>query len=161
MDTRQQLEAMYKKSRDMQVKSLANRMGGAYNAEDVVQEAYLRALIHIDTYNPEKATMETWFNRILKRASYDFKRQELQQGLVRDEMDKDEPYENFRSLGFSTMREVAEEIGKKNDKHKEVLTLAFIKSYRPREISAVVDENIGNINGIIARFKKEMEMKYA
>lgn len=154
------LEQLYKDKRDAQVKAIANQAGGIVNAEDIVQEAYCRALKHIDSFDSEKASLEVWVQRIIKRCMFDFKRQELQQGMVRDEMDGEEPYEDFRDLGVSTLKEVATEIDKRKKSHQEVLRLTFLKGYRPREIAEIVEEGSRAIEHIIRQFKLDMMAKY-
>tara|TARA_B100000929_G_C15511743_1_gene421148 strand:- start:28752 stop:29234 length:483 start_codon:yes stop_codon:yes gene_type:complete len=154
------LEELYTEKSEAQVKSLAGRVGGIHNAEDIVQEAYCRALKHLDTFDANKASLEVWVQRIIKRCTFDFKRQELMQGMVRDEMDKDEPFEDFRDLGVSTLKEVVEEIGKRKKAHQEVLRLTFVKGYRPREIAEIVEEGSRGIEHIIRSFKLDMMAKY-
>lgn len=157
---REAIEQYYRENYGKLVKSVANRVGGMYNAEDVVQEAFFRALKYSDTYDHEVSELQTWFGNILKRAMYSFKRDELQQGMVRDGLDTEEPVEDFRALGVSTLKEVAEEISQKKESHRVVLDLAYIKGYRPREIVEIVDEGIRNIYTILDRFKQEMVDKY-
>lgn len=158
---REAIEQHYRDNYDKLVKSIANRVGGVYNAEDVVQEAFYRALKYADTYDQEVSELQTWFGNILKRAMYSFKRDELQQGMVRDGLDPEEPVEDFRALGVSTLKEVHHSIeAVRNPAHREVLRLAFIKGYRPREIVEIVDEGIKNIYTILERFKADMVEKY-
>lgn len=157
---RDEIEALYRENFESQTKALAGRAGGIVNAEDIVQEAYCRALKHQDSFDGSKASLEVWLQRIIKTCMYDFKSKELQQGLVKDEMDKDEPYENFRSLGVSTLKEVVKEIEKREGNHYYVLYLTYVKGYRPREIGEIVDESARNIENILRRFKSEMVEKY-
>jgi RNA polymerase sigma factor (sigma-70 family) len=157
----EEIEALYREKSSKQAKALAGRVGGLYNAEDIVQEAYCRALKHCESFDGGKASLEVWLQRIIKRCTYDFKRQELQQGLVRDEMEKDEPFEDFRGLGISTMKEVVGEIDGRPEAHQQVLRLTFIKGYRPREIAEIVEEGSRGIEHILRRFKLDMLAKYS
>lgn len=73
----------YESRRDTLIKNLSRRAGGLVNAEDVVQEAFTRALEYIDSYNPE-GSLEAWFNSILMNSLRAFHNEERNQGRVRN-----------------------------------------------------------------------------
>lgn len=156
-----ELEQFYKQNFNMLCKTVAGRIGGMYNAEDVVQEAFARALTYQETFDVDKSELATWFSRILHRAMYDFKRQELRQGMARDSQDEEEPVYIYPVKENLTMQEIKWDIQKiKNPDHREVIWLTYVKHYRPREISEVMDITASNINLILNRFKREVVEKY-
>ena len=61
------IEEFYKENFDKLVVQLSRRAGSLENAEDIVQEAFLRALTYKDAYNPKLNQFSTWFNGILRR----------------------------------------------------------------------------------------------
>lgn len=80
---REIIEQFYIDNHELYVKRLSRQAGSPSNAEDVVQEAFLRALQYADSYTErEGQNMEKWFNSILRRALVDFKRVETKQGMV-------------------------------------------------------------------------------
>ncbi len=159
---REQIEQLYVDNFDNYTRSLANRAGGIHNAEDIVQEAFTRALTYSNTYNGDLSQIQTWFDRILRRALYDFKRDELRQGMTLNMLDPEEPVEEHPGISQATLDELEVEIGDRKESHKEILTLCFIKGYRPREIVEIIDDNIRNIYLVIDRFKKEMvDVRYS
>lgn len=80
---REQIEQFYLANHDLYVKRLSRKAGSVQNAEDIVQEAFLRALFYADSYAArEDQDMEKWFNSILRRALVDFMRVETKQGMT-------------------------------------------------------------------------------
>ena len=131
-----------------------------YNAEDVIQEAFCRALKYIDTFDARYSELGTWFSKIARRAQYDFLRNETLQGLVREEQPKEEPMVDLPALGISTLKELEDHIEARKDNHRDILHLAYIKGYRPREIVEIVDDNLANVYTVLKRFKEEMMELY-
>ena len=155
-----QLEQYYRENFGVLCKSMANRVGSLYDAEDVIQEAFLRALRYVDSFDPERSEMSTWFGKIARRAMFDFKRQETLQGLVREEQSGEEPVFDFRELGVSTAHEIEKEIVGRRENHRDILFLAYVRGYRPREIVEVVNDSARNVKAVLDRFKAEMASKY-
>lgn len=88
---REAIEEFYRENCDLYVRRLSRQAGSYSNAEDVVQEAFLRALQYSDSYTiSDNNNLEKWFNSILRRALVDFKRIETKQGMV-VETDSGEP----------------------------------------------------------------------
>lgn len=80
---RETIEQFYIDNHETYIKRIYRQAGGLANAEDVVQEAFLRALQYSDSYTVrEDSDMEKWFNSILRRALVDFKRIETKQGMT-------------------------------------------------------------------------------
>ena len=82
------LEIHYNRNRDVLTKKLAGRVGTRYNAEDVVQEAYARALKYFrawtyDGVGTELDSFNRWFTTILNNACREFQYEERGQGMVR------------------------------------------------------------------------------
>jgi len=156
------IEEFYTENFDRLVIQLSRRAGSIQNAEDIVQEAFTRALTYKDAYNPNLNQFSTWFNGILRRCLYDFKRVELKQGmaileeepLVEETVDLDGYEQKFAA-------EIEKHIEQKaNVAHKNVLYLYFIRGYPRRDIVKITDESIKNIEIITYRFKQEMRERY-
>lgn len=159
---RDKIEAFYIEFYDLYVRRNARRAGSMENAEDVVQEAFCRALKYADSFEVDNGRdLETWFNTIVRRALYDFKRVETKQGMTAA-IDSGET-EAIEIDGVD--QAMAEEIlkiieEKKNVDHRNVLFLALIRNYPPRDIVEVLDLGIRNVNTIVDRFKQEMADRY-
>jgi|SRR5690554_309416 len=157
---REELTAYYEQSFDTLTKSLSGRVGGMANAEDIVQEAFVRALTYLDTYIPGRVQIQTWFSPILRRAMYDHKRQELRQGMTTEKLEAEESEEEFKGVDQATMGEIEEEINKRPQSHAEVLRLHILYGYPRRAIVEITDVSLTNVGTILDRFKADMKVKY-
>lgn len=159
---RERIEQFYKDYYDLYVRRNSRRAGGIENAEDIVQEAFCRALKYADSFEiREDKHMETWFNTIVRRSLYDFKRIELKQGMTAATDSGESEAIEISGVDQMMADEIVEAIeGKKNLDHRNVLFLAFLRNYPPRDIVEVLDLNIRNVNTIVDRFKSEMGEKY-
>lgn len=156
------IEQFYRENYSSYVKRIARKAGGLENAEDIIQEAFYRALKYKDTFNLENKTdVEVWFNTIVRRALYDFKRIELKQGMT-SAIDSGETEaverDGVDQVTADEILKILEE--KPNIEHRQVLYLALVRQYPPRDISQVLDMNTNTIKSIVDRFKTEMAERY-
>jgi RNA polymerase sigma factor (sigma-70 family) len=147
------LEALFIERGQGYHKRAAARCGGAYNADDVVQEAFTRALQYFPSYRG--GGLENWFNGILLNAIKDFQRELRLEGMTNeiDETDvKPTPLINnmdvLRDCGLTLAKAEA-------PRTKEVLTLHFKNGYTATEISSLLDMPESSVSMSIFRFKKK------
>ena len=81
-----QIENHYKENYGRILKRMTFRAGGIHQAEDIVQEAYCRALKYYSELKVEE--FDRWFSMILNNAYNDYKRDEIGLSYIEDE---DEP----------------------------------------------------------------------
>jgi RNA polymerase sigma factor (sigma-70 family) len=127
------------------------------NAEDVVQEAYTKALTYIDKYNSERGEFDQWFSTILNNVLKDFKKIEHARGVVY--LDAEEfnlPSELVTSPKLEGERfrnGLKELIAKQPVRRQTILTLYYIDGWEPHEIASLLGVPFGNIRLIIHYFK--------
>lgn len=133
------------------------------NAEDVVQEAYARALQYAPAFEMGMP-FNRWFSRILSNARKDFVSDKFKNGM-HDEFDE---YDSG-AIDVSQMR-MTEKLIKKlhseieketDDMHREILSLNMIYGYAPRDIVKIVDQKLDCVNKILFRFKEKMKLKHS
>ena len=158
----EELESYYTANFDKLVSYYSHRTGNISDAEDVVQEAFYRAIRYQESYSEHARDFETWFFTIARRAFYDLKRDRLKMGmttlmeeaLVEDTVDMD-GYEQ------KLAGEIEELINQKKDpEHRSILYLYFIRNYKPSDIVNVVDTSNATIRQIVWRFKQEVKDRY-
>lgn len=140
-------------------KRVSNRAGGAYNAEDVVQEAFARALKYWDTYDPNNKELGAWFNTILNNTLKDFKRGELMYGMC---IEFDENLYKGTELSLTNhhmVGKVKQLIEDKRDHTREILSLYYLKGYKPQDIEQILDVSNKSIRMAVWRFKDEVKEK--
>lgn len=156
----QAVEEFYIKHYRELCKRVSNRAGGAYYAEDVVQEAFVRALTYWDSYNPERSSIGAWFNTILNNALKDFMQDQRMEGMSTEFEEEVHEPQPMSQTSAHMLRKVESLINKKRDGTRDVLDLYFLHNYKPREICKVLDVNAKAVNMCVLRFKQEVKERY-
>lgn len=138
-------------------KRMSWRAGSPEGGEDVVQEAYYRAIKYLNSYKRDD-DFGAWFNTILNNALREHKNAEKGYSPVEYE-EEDEGYE-CPSYIKHVMRDVFELIDTKSDIQKEVLYLYFKQEYSAKNISEVTQYSYARCHQIIQRFREELKELY-
>lgn len=155
----QQIEDHFRKNQGALVKRVKYRVGTQWDAEDVVQEAYYRALKYRFSFI-EGTNMDFWFNRILKNAITDYMKAEREYAGMEDvDDDEGEPVEN-ENIPDSIKREIRHAISQLPDNQREVVELHLVYGYELKQILQIVDMKYQNINQILKRFKRSIKDLY-
>lgn len=158
MEFNQLLEEHFKTSRLKLLKAISNRAKTPENAEDVVQEAYCRALKYSASYDTTRS-FDFWFSRIVYSCLMDFLREE--NGLsYSDNENQEEESIDCPSYPQHIMREIYELIDTKSVVQIEVLTLYFKHEYSATDISKVTMYSYAMCHKIISRFREELRQLY-
>lgn len=147
------IEDHYRSNHERLVKKLIWRVPYRSRAiaEDVVQEAYERALRYYRTFNPTIKDFTTWFNTILNNTLKSFKKSESNSGVTYeydDNIDEITPPRNV-----SHYYELISQLDSPNPVEKEILNLFFILGFKSREVALYVNKSHTNVRQIILRFR--------
>jgi len=156
------IEQFYKENYNVLVKRLNRRAGGVENAEDIVQESFVRALKYKASFNPHIQEIGAWFNRIMNNVLAVHQREQMQGGLTipYDEHEHEESYE----CSAETKNQVEEILSRlyKRDKHSQnILHLYFVGGFKMSEIRDVTDASYKSIQMLVHRFKLSMIEEYS
>lgn len=114
----------------------------SFEAEDVVQEAFIKAFTKLHQYKAE-VTFGAWLKRIVINKSIDLIKSKKQQMLELDEVHLkvvDSGYEDEWLVDDTiTLDEVKEAINELPDKYKYVVILFLIEGYDHQEISEILN----------------------
>lgn len=118
--------------------------------EDIIQEAFLKAFTRLDTYDKERASIKTWFNKILFSCVWDYKRSQKKEVCldIDDLCPEDEPFYTQSEEVSSFLKKV------KNDKHWKVLFCYFVLGLTDKESGYVTGTSEGNVRKIVQRFRE-------
>lgn len=155
-----QIRQHYAENFDKFVKRYANRAGGIHDAEDVVQEAYTRALKYGNSFDPTVQEFGGWFNSILNNALRDHKKDERLLGMsveYKEEFDDLTPLLEWED---NLIAEIKKDVARKPAQVRQAIWLYIFKQYKPREIAQVVDISNAYIRTAVKEFKQEMRKKY-
>lgn len=150
----QKLIDHYNKNRRRYINRYARLTGSTENGEDVVQEAYTRAVKYYDSFNVG-GNFDFWFSRILKNTFHRFLNTE--RGHPSEEFDE-ELVEGCQEKGYTVvlLEQLLQEINKFEEPLQEVLILYFRNGYSPSDISKVVDMRRRSVEQFIYRFKSNL-----
>ena len=153
----QLIENHYRENYKKHLKRMTFRAGGLHQAEDIVQEAYARALKYYDSTRIDE--FDKWFSMVLNNSYNDYMRDEIGLSYLDDD---DEPLGSIDCsiLGGQTLTEIYDLIATKSEAQIEVLTLHLRYGYSPTDISKQTEYTYAMIHKMIQRFKKELEDLY-
>lgn len=136
----------------------------AHWAEDVMQEAFLKAFTKIGSYKGEVA-FGAWLKRIVVNHSLDCYKK-LNQGAMDPLEDvlykvEDEGYKDEVKLDFQQVQvnQVGAAIQSLKESYRIVLTLLYIEGYDQEEICEILNITPGNCRTTISRAKESLLKK--
>jgi RNA polymerase sigma factor (sigma-70 family) len=139
------------------VKKMSFRAGAPQDGEDVVQEAYYRAIKYQRSF--DGSNFDRWFNTILNNALREHKNN--QKGYSTQESEENEE-ESVQCTFYPSkvMAEVYSMIERRPAIQAEVLMLYFHQEYTARDISKILPHSYAQIHQIIQRFRNELKDTY-
>lgn len=146
------IEKHYQENHKMLFKRFIFRAGGEENAQDIVQEAYYRAMRYFGSYRPEE-DFNRWFSIILNNCLREFKNIEKNHNTI-EQLEEDVQCPSFPQ---HMMRDVYKIIQEKPLVQKEVLMLYFKQEYAAIDISRITEYSYANCHKIIQRFREELK----
>jgi RNA polymerase sigma-70 factor (ECF subfamily) len=127
-------------------------------AEDVVQEAFVRALKYKDAYI-WGTPLDRWFSRILTNAFHDYMKAERDYSSI-DDLSEEEERVECTSLPNSVKIELREAIEDLSPEHREIVELHLVYGFELRHIVQIVDVKYKTADQIIQRFKNSLKERY-
>lgn len=148
------IEQHYRENFDRLSKQWGRRFDNPHIGQDVVQEAYLRAIKYKDTYDPAYP-FPNWFGRILQNSFRDIRAEEV--GHTHDEIDEfalsgEENHHEVDRL----IQQIIDRIQFEKPEHREVLRYAFQGGYSAKEISQFLDVNHRMARKIIGDYRNKV-----
>ena len=157
MNSHELVEQHFRDNRIKTLKHLTFKMGTPQAAEDVLQEAYFRALKYFSSFDGRDFTK--WLNRIIHICAIDYFNEE--RGSLKDELeDGMEETMNCPSYPNHIMMEVYEIIDTKSVVQMEVLNLYFKLEYSAKDIHQITGHSYAQCHKIISRFREELRTLY-
>lgn len=155
------IEKHYRHNFSSLVKRVRYRTNGNdHDAEDIVQEAYCRALKYQHSFEMGM-NFGHWLSRIVANSFKDWKREQYN-GTLTDEFDEDEvePIEE-RHTQNNLIARIQEEIGYLIPEHQEIVRLNLESGSTPREITQITNIKLNTVKQVLSRFKQKIREQYA
>jgi len=126
------------------------------DADDVVQEACMKALRYIDSLRGEEA--RAWFLAIVRNTFYDWARRNRPQEIVHAEDEVLEQVADEQAVGpeqaalaAARTRTLAEEVERLPAHYREVIVLRELEDLSYRDIAAITETPIGTVMSRLSR----------
>jgi RNA polymerase sigma factor (sigma-70 family) len=152
------IEQHYRENHRKLLKMMTFRAGTEWDAQDIIQEAYARALKYYKSYDG-KQPFAAWFKTILNNALSDHRKS--RDGLVTNSFEEEEadgiPCTHYVDrVNF----EVDDLIRTKSPQLQEILTYWWKHGYTGAEISQFTDNSYDVCYKALFRFKSELKEMY-
>jgi RNA polymerase sigma factor (sigma-70 family) len=150
------LERFYRNKYQTLVKNYSIRCGSVEDAEDIVQEAFTRALTYKSSYKPEEY-FSNWMTRIVYHCFCDWKRdQKLQGGTITFNEEDHEPKDGADSKEeFAAF--VRQMMKDETERAQEVINLAYCCNYRSTEIAKFLDLSKNTVDWYTMTFRERIK----
>jgi len=151
-------EELYR-SDGARMKSIAyNILGNAADAEDAVQEAFLRAYRGMGTFKGT-ARVSTWVYRILVNACHDIGRQRRRRRDESELAPEDQlPSSTAHAAGDAPLRLALEKaVGALRPRPRDVFVLFEVEGFLHREIAQILDIAEGTSKALLFEARRELK----
>jgi len=134
--------------------------GASHEAEDLVQEAYLRALTFFDSFHGEDG--RAWLLAIVRHACYDWLRKRRRQAELLEPAEEVDlapdsaPDPEVQQLRQADRRQVQAGLERLPAEYREVLVLRELEGMSYRQIARVADVPVGTVMSRLARARKRL-----
>jgi len=151
------IEVYYRINYNKLVKSLMFKCFGIKeDAEDIVQEAFTRALKYKGSFD-KNGSLKNWFNRILWNSYKNWKIEKYHHPDM-EELDEESPGFSLESLSrMEKVKDVFQHVENEEEGDKEILILYFKEGFSKKEVSQITNNSYTSITRIVKRFKKKAQ----
>ncbi len=141
--------------------SLAHRFtGNEDDAEDLVQESFIKVWKNLDRYNPE-FRFKTWLGKIVTNLCLDYiksgkRKTESRKSEASDQLVMADPLQHDRELEATELKNIIMELARQlTEKQRAVFVLRDLEMLETEEVCALLDMASGNVksNLYYARLK--------
>ncbi|CAM1341536.1 RNA polymerase sigma factor [Tenacibaculum aestuarii] len=131
----------------------------SFTAEDVMQEAFIKAFKNMDAYK-EEVTFGAWLKRIVINQSIDYlKKRKLELISINEETTTlvDDDHENWNVASTISYQDIVNCIQQLKEKYRVVLTLFLLEGYDHGEISQILGISEVSSRTHLLRGKKQVQ----
>ncbi|WP_278070436.1 RNA polymerase sigma factor [Brevundimonas sanguinis] len=143
--------------------SLAQRMlGDAAEAEDVAQEAMLRAWKQAPRWTPGQARFDTWLHRVALNLCYDRlrRRREIARDVMPDHID-DGPAPDRGLLAAETGAQVQAALSRLPPRQREAIVLCHYQELGNIEAAALMEISVEALESLLSRGRRALRTALA
>lgn len=145
-------------------------LGNMHEAEDIAQEAFIRAYVNIDTFD-ERRKFSTWLYRIATNLTIDRIRKRKPDyyldaevkgtdGLnMYSQMSTKDPSPSEEVESIELQRYIHNEISQLPPKYRSIITLRYLEEFSLQEISEILDIPLGTVKTRLHRGREALRKR--
>ncbi|MBC5636704.1 MULTISPECIES: RNA polymerase sigma factor SigW [Ornithinibacillus] len=145
-------------------------LGNAHEAEDIAQEAFIRAYINIHSYD-ERRKFSTWLYRIATNLTIDRLRKRKPDYYLDAEVKGTDGLDMYSQLaadeklpedqleGLELQNYIQKQIAELPAKYRSIIMLRYLEDFSLQEISEILDIPIGTVKTRIHRGREALRKK--
>ncbi|RDW14982.1 RNA polymerase sigma factor SigW [Oceanobacillus chungangensis] len=145
-------------------------LGNAHEAEDMAQEAFIRAYVNIDSFDDGRK-FSTWLYRIATNLTIDRIRKRKPDFFLDAEIKGTEGLDMYSQLastyispsdkveGIELQRYIHHEISELPPKYRSIIILRYIEEFSLQEISEILDIPLGTVKTRIHRGREALRKR--
>ena len=155
---KEQIEQLYSDMYDDYVRMYKSR-AGANDVEDLLQEAFYRALYYSDSYNEKLVPLETWFGGIIENCLKDLYREKRDGASMHDKLTPESAIIQPRyEEGLEKV--ITREIEKKSTESRNILYFYYLCGYKLVDIQKTLGLASSTVFNVVDRFKGYLKETY-
>ena len=140
------------------VKRFQRYVQSTHRAEDIVQNAYTRALLYSERAPEDAKDFPKWFNTLVNNCCKDNQKEERLQGMS-SQLELPQP-EQVPQIPKVIYNQVMERMQKKPEDLRNILELYFVHNYKAAEIAQQVEYSLPWVNRAIYDFRQEIKQEF-
>lgn len=153
-----QLEQIFKDKYDDLVRIYKSR-AGENDVEDVIQEAFYRALHYKDSFNPTFISLENWLTSIMNNCLRDMLR-EKRDGQAMHDSEHDPAIDDRCPSDTELEARIMLDIESRGGNTRQILWLYFVMGHKSQDIHKIVGGSYSVVTTICERFKGQCQERY-
>ncbi|VAV89543.1 hypothetical protein MNBD_ALPHA06-1301 [hydrothermal vent metagenome] len=135
-----------------------NMLGDVVEAEDVAQEAFLKAWLHAGKWQPGKAKFATWLHRVSINLCYDKlrKRREIYMDVLPERMDEQNLDAEMQVGGTELAKSVRAAISTLAPRQRAAISLCHLQEMGNIEAAKVMEISVEALESLLGRGRRKL-----
>lgn len=159
MNKNKLIEQHYRENYHLYVKKMRNRTRdwSLVLPEEIVQEAYTRALKYYKAYDDSIQTFDAWFHAILNNTLRSVQKEEREKGVVHTIIDDIATTDDFLPRRHDLLGHI---YGMPEGRERSIVTLYYLHGFKTKDIAEYLNLGHANVRIIIMRWCRSVEQEY-
>ena len=156
----ERVDKHYRENKDLLLKYYGRVLNNPSIVEDVVQDAYLRALTYWNTMPEDEESFTPWLRTIVSNCIRETWKKENVHGMGLDEEGFVEPIVPPSIIPELIFKQVMDRIEGTDERTRRVLSMFFHHQMLPKEIEQITGEKANNVRQMVFQFRRHLKEEF-